>query len=148
MKSLAKFSEKIGINLDGPHEFRDFKILKGNGNSMDCFEDNRFDLVLCNATIEHDRFFWNTVAEIRRVTKTGGLVLIGAPGYTTFMRQLSKGSIWNALFNVTMTYRIHGLRDYYRFSPQSFREVLFEGMKDVEVRTIMLPPRIIGVGRK
>lgn len=38
--------------------------------------------------------------------------------------------------------------DYYRFSPQAFREVFFKGTDDVEVRTIMLPPRIIGAGTK
>jgi ubiquinone/menaquinone biosynthesis C-methylase UbiE len=148
MKSLVKAKEKIGINLDGPYEFRDFKIVKGNGNSMECFEDDRFDLVLSNATIEHDKFFWKTISEIRRVTKPGGLIVIGAPGYTTLVRQLSKRSIFNVLCNVTTTYRVHGRGDYYRFSPQSFSEVFFEGMKDVDVRTVMLPPRIIGAGRK
>ena len=148
MKSLEKATEKIGINLDGPHEFKDFKILQGNGNSMECFEDNRFDLVVCNATIEHDKYFWKTIAEIRRVTKVDGLIVIGAPGYTRFARDLGSKSILNLLFNATITYRIHGGHDYYRFSPQSFKEVLFEGMKNVEIRTIMLPPRIIGVGTK
>jgi ubiquinone/menaquinone biosynthesis C-methylase UbiE len=115
---------------------------------MDCFEDSRFDLVLCNATIEHDKFFWKTISEIRRVTKAGGHMVVGAPGYTTFVRSQSARSPLNLLINATVTYRIHGKGDYYRFSPQSFREVLLEGMKDVEIHTIMLPPRIIGVGTK
>lgn len=34
MKSMAKATEKVGINLDGPHEFMDFRILQGNANSM------------------------------------------------------------------------------------------------------------------
>ena len=57
MKALANATDKIGINLDGPHEFRDFKILKGNANSMGCFDDNSFDVVLCNAMLEHDEYF-------------------------------------------------------------------------------------------
>ncbi len=82
MKSLGTATEKVGINLDGPHKFKDFKIHKGNANSMNCFEDERFDIVLCNATLEHDKYFWRTIAEIKRVTKPGGLIVIGTPGYT------------------------------------------------------------------
>ena len=36
--------------------------------------------------------------------------------------------------------------DYYRFSEQAVREVFFEGMKEVEIRTVLVPPRIIGTG--
>jgi ubiquinone/menaquinone biosynthesis C-methylase UbiE len=148
MKSLAKATEKIGLNLDGPHDFQDFKIVKGNSNAMDMFADNRFDTVLCNATIEHDKYFWKTIAEIRRVTKPGGLIVLGAPGYTTFVRNQTQRATINKLINATVTYRMHGKGDYYRFSPQSFREVFFENMSDVEVRAIMVPPRVIGAGRK
>src|SRR5882757_9510429 len=77
MKSLQHASSKIGIDLDGPHEYRDFKIVKGNANSMDCFQDNQFDAVLCNAVLEHDKYFWKTLQEIKRVTKPGGLIVIG-----------------------------------------------------------------------
>jgi hypothetical protein len=38
--------------------------------------------------------------------------------------------------------------DYYRFSPQAFKEVFFEGMDAVEIRIILSPPRIIGWGIK
>src|SRR3972149_6688643 len=81
MKSLRNATEKVGINLTGPQKFADFTILKGNANSMSCFEDDKFDAVLCNAMLEHDRCFWKTVAEIRRVAKPGGLIVIGVPGY-------------------------------------------------------------------
>ena len=84
MKSLQNATEKIGINLDGPYKYKDFYIVKGNANSMTCFEDNKFDTVLCNAMLEHDKFFWKTISEIRRVTKPGGLIVIGAPGYIEF----------------------------------------------------------------
>ncbi len=84
MKSLESATEKVGINLNGPHEFEDFRIYKGNANCMDCFEDERFEVVLCNAMLEHDKYFWKTVAEIKRVTKPGGLIVIGVPGYKYF----------------------------------------------------------------
>ncbi len=34
MASLREATEKIGINLEGPCEYQDFKILKGNANCM------------------------------------------------------------------------------------------------------------------
>ncbi len=163
MKSLEKCYEKIGINLNGPYKFRDFKIMKGNANSMTCFENNRFDVVLCNALLEHDKYFWKTIAEIKRVTKSGGLIVIGAPGYTflkaekikstlrriPLIRDFSQNQYLNLFFTATITFQIHNAPgDYYRFSPQTFKEVFFDGMDDVEVRSIMLPPRIIGAGIK
>lgn len=163
MKSLESATEKVGINLDGPHEFKDFKIYKGNANSMDSFEDERFDAVLCNAVLEHDKYFWKTIAEIKRVTKPGGLIVIGVPGYKYFkaekvksvlnriplIRNLSSNQYLNLFFTATVTYQIHAAPgDYYRFSLQTCKEVFLEDMNDIELRSIMLPPRIIGVGTK
>jgi len=43
--------------------------------------------------------------------------------------------------------RIHNWSgDYYRFSPQAYKDVIFDGMKVVEVYSIMVPPRISGIG--
>jgi SAM-dependent methyltransferase len=163
MTSLGSASEKVGIDLDGPHEYKDFKIVQGNGNSMDCFPDNRFDTVLCNATLEHDKYFWKTLAEIKRVAKPGGLIVIGVPGFDKFraekvkavlrktplLRRLDSHPYFNMLFTATPTFAIHNWPgDFYRFSPQAVREVFLEGLEDVEVRSIMSPPRIIGIGTK
>ena len=74
MRALDKVTEKIGIDLDGPYHFNGFVILKGNANAMIDFSDERFDAVLCNAVLEHDKYFWKTIAEIKRVTKPGGPV--------------------------------------------------------------------------
>src|SRR5262249_2253713 len=151
-----------GINLDGPYEFSDFKILKGNANSMDCFEDEKFDVVLCNATLEHDKFFWKTVAEIRRVTKPGGLVVLGVPGYKYYrvenvksvlkrlplVRALRSNQYLDLFFSTTITFEIHDAPgDYFRFSPQAIKEVFFEAMDVIEVNSVMLPPRLIGVAK-
>lgn len=163
LNALKHATEKIGINLDGPYEFADFKILKGNGNHMDCFEDEKFDLVLCNATLEHDQYFWKTIAEIKRVTKKAGLVVIGVPGYqrTKMDRWQDKAKTWPILntlrhkqyldifFSSTVTFQVHNHPgDFYRFSDQAVREVFFDGMEKVETRSVMLPPRIIGYGIK
>ena len=89
--------------------------------------------------------------------------MIGTPGYTYYkvekiklilkriplIRKLSLNQYLNMFFDATITYQIHNAPgDYYRFSPQTFKEVFLEGLTDVEVRSIMLPPRIIGVGIK
>jgi SAM-dependent methyltransferase len=163
MKSLAGASSKIGIDLDGPHEYKDFKIVKGNSNAMDCFQDNTFDAVLCSSTLEHDKYFWKTLSEIKRVTKPGGLIVIGVPGYAKLkaekikalwarmplVRRLQVHQYLNLLFTGTVTFQIHNWPgDFYRFSPQAIREVFMEGLEQVEVRTIMLPPRNIGIGIK
>src|SRR5271169_4578261 len=75
-------SERLGINLGGNSEFGGFKIIQGNGNDMHMFPDGHFDCALSNATIEHDPFFWKTISEIRRVLRSGGVMVMGAPGFT------------------------------------------------------------------
>jgi SAM-dependent methyltransferase len=163
MKALSGATEKVGLDLDGPHEYSDFKILKGNANSMDCFPNDRFDAVLCNATLEHDKYFWKTLAEIRRVARPGAFIVIGVPGFDKYRAEkimavlrripvlnlLDKHEHFNLLFAGTPTYAVHNWPgDYYRFSPQAVREVLLEGLERIEVRSIMSPPRLIGIGYK
>ncbi len=163
LASLQHATQKIGINLDGPYEYKDFKILKGNSNCMECFDDTSFNMVLCNALLEHDKYFWKTIAEIKRVTKPGGLIVIGTPGYTYLkaeklksilkkipgVRKLQSADRLDALFRATITFEVHNFPgDYYRFSEQAFKDVFFDGMSDVEVCSIMVPPRIIGAGIK
>jgi len=177
MKCLKNVKEKIGINLDGPYNYNDFQIIKCNANDMKIFEDDRFDTVLCNATLEHDKFFWKTISEIKRVTKSGGVIIIGLPGYTElsigylikkihFISQYLKRrrdritqkpqnsslislgiNYLGNICSITPTFKIHNYPgDYYRFSVQTFKEVFFDGMYNVNIYTIMVPPRIIGSG--
>jgi SAM-dependent methyltransferase len=163
MQALVKATEKVGINLIGPKRFKDFDILKGNSNAMTMFEDNRFDLVLCNALLEHDKYFWKTLSEIKRVTKKGGYIIIGTPGFKVYktekiksflrrlplIRNISRNQYFDFIFYSTLTYEIHAApSDYYRFSPEVYRDVFFEGMSNVKVISVMTPPRIIGIGRK
>ena len=146
LPALAGAGEKVGINMAGASRFKDFSILEANANAMTCFPDQRFDAVLCNSVLEHDRFFWKTLSEIRRITKPGGLVVIGTPGYTEQRPRRLLFAV-GALRHSTLTLRVHNFPgDYYRFSEQAFREVFFEGMTDVVIRAVLVPPRIIGVG--
>lgn len=162
MRSLKEAHKKIGVNLDGPHTYKDFQILKVNANDMSCFEDNLFDTVLTNATLEHNRFFWKTLSEIKRVTRSGGLIVIGVPGFTKLRVEKTHRLIekipllgpllschLDPLFASTLVLQIHNHPgDYYRFSPQAMQEVFFQDMKEVEVRSFIIPPRVIGCGMK
>jgi ubiquinone/menaquinone biosynthesis C-methylase UbiE len=157
MTSLQNAAEKVGINLDGPYSCKNFSIIKGNANAMSNFEKGRFDVVLCNSVFEHDKYFWMTLAEIKRVAKSGGLIVLGAPGYRVskteryFHGFFKRIPFLSRFFpaHSTITLSMHDYPgDYYRFSPQAFKEVFFAGMKEVEIRVVLSPPRIIGWGIK
>ena len=156
MDCLQGAREKNGINLDGPYEYRDIRIVKGNANDMSCFADATFDTILCNATLEHDKYFWKSIAEIKRIAKSGCLIVIAVPGYTKLafekfflFKLLRKFRPLKFLTNSSLTFHVHrSPGDYYRFSHQALEEVFFDGMLDVNVYTLMIPPRVIGYGRK
>lgn len=159
LPELAGATSRIGINLDGPSQAAGFEIVGGNANAMPQFADASFDLVLCNATLEHDPHFWLTLAEIRRVLRPSGLAMLGVPGYVATKPLLSRlagrvsralPSRWlDGLAASTPVLHVHDYPgDYYRFSEQAMREVLLYGLEVLEVSAMMTPPRIIGVGRK
>ncbi len=155
-------TEKIGINLDGPHRWGDFTILQGDANAMTCFPDGRFDTILCNSTLEHDKYFWMTLAEIRRVARKGALVVLGVPGYANlghnhWVERLSRvpllkrllGDCLSSRLASTPTLQVHDFPgDYYRFSPQAMAKVFFQGCEEVQIECLMRPPRILGSGFK
>jgi SAM-dependent methyltransferase len=163
LPALAGARSRIGVNLDGPHRHGDFEILRADANSLASlpgFGDATFDTVLCNSVLEHDPFFWKTLAEMKRVTRPGGVIGIGVPGYAKLPveRRASRlaaalswigvpAGILDPLRAATLTLQIHNHPgDYYRFSPQAVAEVFLEGLEAPEVHTLMLPPRVIGFG--
>ena len=130
-KSLGPSVKKIGLDMDYSGEFEGIKIIKGNSNDMDLFHDDHFDCVICNAVLEHDKYFWKTISEIKRILKKDGVLILGTPSYTD------------------KCLRIHNYPgDYYRFSEQAFKEVFFDGFKGVVIETVMEIPRTIGYGFK
>jgi SAM-dependent methyltransferase len=143
--SLLRFPELAGaerycLNLVELPSDDEITAVKGNANDMSMFKDDTFDLVVCCSTLEHDKRFWLSVAEMKRVLRPGGLLVIGVPGYVKDPERDRGRS--------TLTYRVHYRFDYYRFSEQAVREVFFEGMERVRVRATMTPPRLIGHGWK
>ncbi|HWB58245.1 MAG TPA: methyltransferase domain-containing protein [Chthoniobacteraceae bacterium] len=164
MQCLRGISQKTGINLKGEPGADGIQIIEGNANEMKCFEDGRFNAVLCNSTLEHDPFFWKTVAEIHRVTTPGGFIAIGVPGFAGMgveqfaprqsllgraLRFFARTTQDDVLLAGTPTLGEHFFPgDYYRFTEQAVREVFLGGLKEVAVRKVMNPPRFIGSGRK
>jgi SAM-dependent methyltransferase len=144
--SLLRFPELAGaerycLNLvDLPSE-DGITAVTGNANDMrGVFKDNTFDLIVCSATLEHDKHFWLSVDEMKRILAPGGLLIISVPGYVEDPER-DQG-------RATHTYRVHYRFDYYRFSEQAVREVFFDGMRRVRVKPVMFPPRIFGHGYK
>jgi SAM-dependent methyltransferase len=57
-------------------------VLPGDGLP---FADGAFDLTCCTEVLEHVADFEGTVAELQRVTRPGGLLLISTPNYRNVM---------------------------------------------------------------
>jgi SAM-dependent methyltransferase len=153
---LLRDRKRVGVNIAPASSYNGFDILQASATDLSIFETGRFECVLSNATIEHEKHFWKICAEIRRVLRPGGVAIVGAPGYSqesdTERLALSKPAGADPLAEwdvTTLVYRYHGApKDYYRFSEDAFREVIFEGYRDVSIRTVMVPPRLIGSGIK
>jgi SAM-dependent methyltransferase len=134
-------AERFSLNLVDMADENGVNAVTGNANDMKgVFEDDSFDLVLCCSTLEHDKHFWLSIAEMKRVMRPGGMLVIGVPGYVKDTE--------NDRGRSTLTYRVHYAFDFYRFSEQAVREVFFADMDRVEVMAYMTPPRLLGHGFK
>ena len=132
-------AERWCINLVEQPDGTGIKHVVGSSNDMHMFKDNSFDLVMSCAVHEHDKKFWLSVAEMHRVLKPGGLLVICVPG---FVKQPADHG------QFTNTFHVHYRFDYYRFSRRAVREVFLDGLERVKVAAVLDPPRIIGHGFK
>jgi SAM-dependent methyltransferase len=165
LPALRSASQRIGVGSGPAHLGDGFELLQADANNLTCFADNSFELTISNATLEHDARFWLTAAEMLRVTEPRGWVLLGAPGFgamgsvpvSWLVKKLSQMPFIGhhgqcsreALEASAPTLGLHYFpSDYYRFSEHAMADVLLDGLEDKQVRQIMTPPRIIGLGRK
>lgn len=170
-KSVSGDYHCVGINIEfNSGDNLPYTLIQCNGNDMSIFEDESFDAVACNAVLEHDRFFWKTITEVRRILKPGGLFYVGVPGYSnqnnlvqkTLLRVIRSVTLrrvplvyrfaqWTLLTRLasTSTYMFHAApNDYYRFSEEAIKEVFLEGFVVIHVECMLEPVRIIGVAKK
>lgn len=83
--------------------------------------DSRFDVIICTEVLEHTRQPFNAVAELFRMLKPGGTLLVSTP------------------FN----FRIHGpLPDCWRFTVHGLRE-LFDRFESVHIDELPTPGRAL-----
>lgn len=111
--------------------------------------------------------FIKSLSEMKRVLKKGGYLVIGVPGFTVlknesfnlklkkilrklpFLQKVFGRRLLGTLFNSTLKFKVHDYPgDYYRITPQAVKEVFFSDFEDVEICSIMTPPRIIATGKK
>jgi SAM-dependent methyltransferase len=141
-----------------------------SGNDMDGFDDASFDAIVCNATLEHDRMFWRTLAEVRRVLRPGGFFYVGVPGYPRTrnrlqrvalrpqaggrlsrvpgLQRLSERARLSQIASVGTLWYHAAPRDYYRFSEDAVRDVFLEEMNCLTLRYVLWPVRILAVGSR
>lgn len=116
----------------------------GNSNQIP-LPENSCDCVLSSSAMEHDKYFWKTLAEVRRVLRKDGAFIVGVPIYKTLATDKDY---------TTRTYARHGLAynaDYYRFSEQAVRELFFEDYAEITHEVIVREypnPYLIAAGRK
>lgn len=118
-------AQKTALNASFRPDFPKLDKLRlaiGNSNCME-FDDDEFDCIMSSSVLEHDKYFWHSIAEIYRTLSTHGLLIIGVPIY------MDLPTDWK---NTTLTFKRHGKAynaDFYRFSEQAVREVLFEKLE-------------------
>jgi SAM-dependent methyltransferase len=126
--SLPPFqrSRRVALNMlpfNNPSpELARCELVVGNSNELSQFAEGEFDCIMSCSVLEHDKYFWRSVDEIRRILAPGGLFIVGVPIYMTLPTDMK---------NTTLTFRRHGLAynsDFYRFSEQCVREVVLDGM--------------------
>ena len=134
-----RHAERWCINLVEQPEGMGITPVVGTSNDMHMFANGYFDVVVSNAVHEHDQKFWLSIAEMHRVLRPGGLLVVCVPGF--IRSETDRGA-------ATDTYRVRYRFDYYRFSKRAVREVFFDGMESVRVFPLLSPPRIMGRGIK
>ncbi|WP_170314870.1 class I SAM-dependent methyltransferase [Aquibium carbonis] len=156
---LSRAGERVAVGLDAGGDLAGVTVIRGNANDLAAFGSDHFDLVLCNSMLEHDARFWLSLSEMRRVTRPGGCMIVGVPGYGAMrgrprgwrrrLAALVGGNAPAAAAASTPTLGLHGYPcDYYRFSRSAVEEVFLDGCEGRAVIEVMDPPRFIGRGRK
>lgn len=110
---LRKVFNGIGYTGSDMRKGPNVDVVVNGHDLVSKFGENKFDIVCCFDTLEHDDAFWLTVDQMKQVLRPGGYLLIGAPSRNCPLHD-------------------HPY-DYWRFMRASFERVFFNGMSDVYV---------------
>jgi SAM-dependent methyltransferase len=122
--------DRIAVNLRDDDREDGIIFYKCNSNDMrGIFPDNRFQTVLSNAVLEHDRYFWRSVEEMRRVLAPGGILAVGAPGFIPREQLHVNAAITGLPAKAPAT-------------------IICEGLEVLELRVVGVIPRLVAVARK
>lgn len=154
----------VAVDLAPDDAARAAGVRTGDANRMPEFADASFDAVITTSMFEHDRHFWRSLEEIRRVLAPGGRLYVEVPGYASRIsgraryaralrnrlnrRRLHRAASSTVLSRAvsTRTYPVHmEPHDYYRFSVFALEQVLLDGLTALEVLEEMDPPRLLAV---
>lgn len=159
LPQLEKVAERVAAGFNAGGTVPGISYLTASAHDLAVCPDGHFDLLLCNSMLEHDPHFWCSLAEMRRITKPGGYMVIGVPGFGAMTgprrgwRRLAHGLIAgrnvDAAAASTPTLGLHAFPDdFYRFSRSAVDKVLLAGCSERQVIEVMSPPRLIGVGQR
>jgi SAM-dependent methyltransferase len=126
-------ANKTGIDLAGPYCIDGINVIKADATKMP-FDNDSFDLILCNSVLEHEPNFWLAIDEFKRVLITGGTLIIGVPAFTK-------------KHNTVLQYHAFP-EDYYRFSAAAVKNMFSDEFDSIKTIEVMIPPRIICWGVK
>lgn len=138
----AWLADKAGPAVGIDHNLKNLKWGKGeyphvqfaiaNGEGLP-FEDAQFNAVMCTEVLEHTRDDRTTLAEIHRVTKPGGYLLLSTPHRGLF-GWLDPDNLLNRLFDTIRRLRIPkpgGGRFYQSFHYDVHRHYSVEELRDL-----------------
>ncbi len=134
---VFKSSRKIALNLSFDERDKQalagYEIVTGNTNQLP-FADASIDCIMSCSVLEHDKYFWKSIEEIKRVLKPGGMFVVGVPVYLRLKTDR---------FHTTLTYHLHGISyhaDFYRFSLQTIEELMLDGYEQKDIRLVRRYP--------
>jgi SAM-dependent methyltransferase len=106
LRGVLAHTKYTGLDMrEGPNV-----DIVANGNELP-FPNDHFDIVVCVETFEHDKYFWKTIEQVRRVLRPGGVVIFTAPG---------------------INFGIHEFPgDYWRFTESGLRSLIEEWCGEV-----------------
>lgn len=97
-------------------------------HSSDClskFGKESFDTIISCEALEHDKFFWHTIEDMKSMLKSNGFLIITTP---------------------TFEFPYHMDKDYYRFSKDVYNELFFKDMNIIEISQIYAT--VLGIAKK